>query len=82
MLASSRRALPALRTASHASRPLAARRAYHVDNVVGKNFPFGYTGEKRTRFTVAYWGLLVGLGFCGIPGVAFWLQMNKYHGNL
>ncbi|BGP48866.1 hypothetical protein JCM10450v2_004745 [Rhodotorula kratochvilovae] len=45
-------------------------------------FQIDYDGASKTKFTVAYWGLLLGVGFCGIPGLAWWLQMEKFNGNL
>lgn len=36
-----------------------------------------YDGPFKTRFTIAYWGLLGGVGFLGVPGLALWLQMVR-----
>ncbi|GJN91099.1 hypothetical protein Rhopal_004116-T1 [Rhodotorula paludigena] len=76
-----RRALPALRLA-RAPTHVVSRRPYHVENRLGNNFPFAYDGPSKTRFTIAYWGLLGGVGFLGIPGLALWLQMGKHNGQL
>ncbi|GAA5978003.1 hypothetical protein JCM11641_004355 [Rhodosporidiobolus odoratus] len=42
----------------------------------------GYDGTSRARFAAAYWGLLVGVGFFGVPGLAWWLQTGKFKGTL
>ncbi|GAA5891703.1 hypothetical protein JCM6882_006173 [Rhodosporidiobolus microsporus] len=81
MLAVSSR--PALRTLARSS---LVRRSFHVDNVAGKNMPFGYDAATsptaKRNFTIGFWGLTVGVGLVGVPGLAWWMQMSKYHGTL